>query len=86
MVDPSKTIGIMVATFNEEENVELLYEAIKATFKTKLAAYEFRILFIDNASTDHTRAILRKICERDKRVLCILNARNFGAYRSICLF
>lgn len=82
MVDPSKTIGIMVATFNEEENVELLYEAIKATFKTKLAAYEFRILFIDNASTDHTRAILRKICERDKRVLCILNARNFGAYRS----
>lgn len=82
MVESSKTIGIMVATFNEEENVEKLYEAIRSIFKTKLAAYEFRILFIDNASTDRTRAILRTICERDKNVLCIYNARNFGAYRS----
>lgn len=31
-----KTISIMVPTYNEEENVELLYEALKKEFDNNL--------------------------------------------------
>ena len=71
----------MVGTFNEEENVLNLFEAIRDVFEQHLKEYDFHILFIDNASTDGTRSALRKLAE-DKRVSCIFNARNFGPNRS----
>ena len=49
-----KTISIMVPTFNEEENVELMYEALKDMFQKKLHNYQYEILFIDNKSKDGT--------------------------------
>ena len=39
-----KTISIMVPTFNEEENVELMYEALKDMFQKKLHNYQYEIL------------------------------------------
>ena len=57
-----KTIGIMVGTFNETENVEAFYKAIAEVFATKLPEYQFQVLFIDNFSTDGTREKLRRLC------------------------
>ena len=37
---------------------------------------------IDNASTDHTIPILRRLAAADKRVKVIINTRNFGHIRS----
>src|SRR5881392_4049065 len=67
--------------YNEEGNVEQLYEAVKNEF-AKLPGYRYRHLFIDNASKDATPAILRRIAERDPNVQVIFNARNFGHIRS----
>lgn len=77
-----KTISIMIPTYNEEENVELLYEAIKEEFKKNLKNYKYEILFIDNKSKDNTRLKLKKICEKDKGVKAIFNAHNFGQFNS----
>lgn len=77
-----KTISIMVPTYNEEENVELLYEAIKKEFKDNLSNYKYEIVFIDNKSKDKTREKLRKICSNDKGVKAIFNAQNFGQFNS----
>ena len=77
-----KTISIMVPTYNEEENVELLYEAIKKEFKENLENYKYEILFIDNKSKDNTRQKIRKICSKDKDVKAIFNAHNFGQFNS----
>ncbi|MBP1672512.1 MAG: glycosyl transferase family 2 [Bacteroidetes bacterium] len=76
-----KKISILTACFNEEENVELLYEAVKAQFQ-KLPEYEYEHLFIDNCSTDQTVAILKRIAKQDKNIKIIVNARNFGHIRS----
>ena len=43
---------------------------------------EYDHLFIDNASTDGTVAILRELAACDKRVRVIVNTRNFGHIRS----
>lgn len=77
-----KKISIMVPTYNEEENVELLYEAIKKEFKDNLSNYKYEILFIDNKSKDSTREKLKNICKRDKNVRAIFNAQNFGQFNS----
>ncbi len=47
-----------------------------------LPQYGYDIIIIDNASTDDTPTILRRISAEDSRVKVIFNARNFGAVRS----
>ena len=74
-------IGILIGTFNEEENVVPLFEEIEQVFSKHLQDFIFEVLFIDNASTDKTRTKLRELA-KDKRVKCIFNSRNFGTNRS----
>ena len=74
-------IGLMCATYNEEANVENLYEQIVQQFKGLGEEFEFELLFIDNASIDKTQDILRSLA-LDPRVKCIFNQRNFGPVQS----
>lgn len=76
-----KLISVVTACYNEEENVDALYEAVKKAF-SGLKRYRYEHIFIDNCSTDGTVAALKKICSRDKNVKVIVNARNFGHIRS----
>ena len=80
MKNRKKTISIMVPTYNEEENIELMYKGLKELFKKDLSNYQYEILFIDNKSKDNTRKLIRKICEKDKNVKAIFNAQNFGQF------
>ena len=77
-----KKIGVLVPTFNEEENVNLAYESITSVMTKELSRYEYEIVFIDNCSTDKTRELIRALCEKDKHVKSIFNARNFGYSKS----
>jgi len=77
-----KIISVMVPTYNEEENAQAIYEAIRDEIQNHLPAYDYEILFIDNKSTDRTREIIRGICESDDRVRAIFNLRNFGQFNS----
>ena len=76
-----KKISILTPCYNEEENVEELYERIKKVFH-HLPHYDYEHIFIDNASQDRTVKTLRNIAEKDPRVKVIVNARNFGVVRS----
>ena len=61
-----KKISIITPTFNEELNINLLYEKIKNEFNK--INYEYEHIVIDNCSTDNTIPILRELCKRDKRL------------------
>ena len=76
-----KLISVVSGCYNEEENVEPLYEAVRQIF-CALPQYDYEHIFIDNASKDQTAAKLRAIAARDRRVKVILNTRNFGHIRS----
>jgi glycosyltransferase involved in cell wall biosynthesis len=75
------TISIVTPCYNEEENVEKVYEKVKEVF-TGLPGYRYEHIFIDNASKDKTVALLNNIAQRDKNVKLIVNTRNFGHIRS----
>jgi len=76
-----KKVSIVSHCYNEEKNVELLYERIKAVF-AKLPQYRYEHIYIDNASSDNTVPVLKRIASTDKNVKIIINNRNFGMVRS----
>ncbi|MGE3690011.1 MAG: glycosyltransferase family 2 protein [Novosphingobium sp.] len=78
-----KKISIVSPCWNEEENVRTCYETVRKLFEGPLKDYELEHIFADNDSTDATPEILREIAEKDPRVKVILNARNFGPFRSL---
>jgi len=74
-------ISVVVPCYNEEDNVEDLYQQVKAVF-AGLPGYTYEHLFIDNASTDRTVEKLRALAAQDENVKVIVNVRNFGQIRS----
>ena len=77
----NKLISVVTPCYNEEQNVAEAYRQVKAIFDN-LPNYRYEHIFIDNASTDQTVPILKKIARQDKNLKIIVNARNFGHIRS----
>jgi len=75
-----KKISIITPCYNEEENLEELYQRICRAMET--LNYDYEHILIDNASIDHSVEILRKLASKDNRVKVIMNTRNFGHIRS----
>lgn len=77
-----KKISIMIPCYNEQENVVPISEAVINIMETELKQYDYELLFIDNDSQDNTRPLLRGLCEKNKRIKAIFNAKNFGQFNS----
>lgn len=79
-------LSIVTACFNEEENVEETYRRVREVVGSLPPRdgepYTYEHVFIDNASSDRTVEILRRICAADANVRVIVNTRNFGHIRS----
>src|ERR1700676_2763885 len=78
-----KLISIIVPVFNEEANVERLYEAVNRALAPIADRYEWEFIFTDNCSTDDTFSRIERIAKRDRRVRAYRLSRNFGFQRSI---
>jgi len=77
----SPLISVLTPCFNEEDNVEPLYQRIKAAF-AHLPGYRYEHVYVDNASTDCTVERVKRIASVDRSVKLIVNNRNFGHIRS----
>ncbi len=76
-----KTISVLTPCYNEEANVAELYERVRRVMAS-VGRYKYEHIFIDNASTDNTVAVLKAIAGVDRNVKIIINSRNFGHIRS----
>jgi glycosyltransferase involved in cell wall biosynthesis len=74
-------ITVLTACFNEEENVDTLYQRIKDAFAL-VSGCRYQHVFIDNASSDRTVERIKNIARNDPAVKLIVNNRNFGHIRS----
>lgn len=72
-----KKLSIGIPCYNEEKNIELMYQAVTEQMK-KVPQYDYEIVFGDNASEDGSEEILRRIASKDNRVKVIFNQANFG--------
>jgi glycosyltransferase involved in cell wall biosynthesis len=76
-----KKLSIVSGCFNEAGNVEDLVARVTKVMES-LPQYDYEQIIIDNASTDGTPDILRRLASGNPRLKVILNARNFGHIRS----
>ena len=73
-----KKIDIVVPCYNESENIHVLYNAIKDVFTEELASYEFRLIFVNDGSSDQSLLVLQQLSKEDSRVKYLSFSRNFG--------
>ena len=76
-----KKISIVAGCYNEEDNLQELYNRLIKVFQ-QLPQYDYEIIIADNYSTDGSRDILRRIATQDKKFKVIFNSKNFGQVRS----
>lgn len=71
-----KTISIIIPVYNEERNLPVIYRQLSNTVSA--LPYDFEILFINDASTDHSQAVIDDLARQDERVRPVEFVRNFG--------
>ena len=69
-------LSVVVPVFNEEQNVPLLYSAIKKAVDNLDLLTE--IIFVDDGSTDGTRDKLKEIAAADPDFRAVFLRKNFG--------
>jgi dolichol-phosphate mannosyltransferase len=60
-------LSVVVPTFNERDNVTVLYRRLEAT----LAGIPWEVVFVDDNSPDGTWEVVRGLARQDPRVRCI---------------
>lgn len=78
-----KLISISVTVFNEEENIDRLYERVCAVGAQLADRYDIELVFTDNRSNDDTWKLITDLARRDPRVRGYRFSRNFGFQNSI---
>lgn len=69
-------VSVVVPLYNEEGNVNELYQELYSALHDKEFSYE--IIFVDDGSSDRTAEIVQGICEQDPKVTVVIFRRNFG--------
>ncbi|KRQ11224.1 MULTISPECIES: glycosyltransferase family 2 protein [Bradyrhizobium] len=60
-------LSVIVPTFNERDNVTVLYRRLEAT----LVNVAWEVVFVDDNSPDGTWDVVRELAQKDSRVRCI---------------
>jgi len=74
-------VSIIVPCLNEELNIDRCYQRVSDVF-AELEDVDFDIIFVDDGSVDGTSGKIKDLVSRDSRCSLIVNARNYGVYRS----
>ncbi|MEN3951861.1 glycosyltransferase family 2 protein [Iodidimonas sp. SYSU 1G8] len=77
---PAPEISVVIPTRNEVENARAIATAVIAELEKLQVSFE--LIFIDNASTDGTVAVIKAMCQDDPRINLIANQNDFGQMRS----
>jgi polyisoprenyl-phosphate glycosyltransferase len=78
-----KLLSIVVPVYNEEDNVDILYQTVIDSLAGEAGRYDLEFVFTDNHSSDDTFPKLSALAKRDPRVRVYRFSRNFGYQLSI---
>ena len=69
-------ISIVVPVFNEQDNAEAVYSAIRSALQAMGCSYE--IVMVDDGSSDGSYGVLARLASEDPALKVIRFRRNFG--------
>ncbi len=73
-----KSLSVIVPCFNEEENIFEMHRRLRGVLRKKISDY--KIIFVDNGSTDNSSKIFKSIVKKDPNVAVLVYSRNFGPH------
>ena len=76
-----KILSIVVPSYNEEENIPLMYEEIIKNINQK--KFDYEIIYVNDGSVDQTWSAINKLSKKDKNVKGINFSRNFGHHAAL---
>jgi glycosyltransferase involved in cell wall biosynthesis len=76
MYNAPPRVSVIVPFYNEQDNIEPLYDAIVRALEPAQIAFE--MMFVDDGSKDETLARAKAIAHRDSRVRIVKFRRNCG--------
>ncbi len=71
-------ISIIIPVFNEEDNLQVLYQKLKNISET--SEHDFEFIFVDDGSSDKSFNLLQSFSNKDNRVRVLSFSRNFGSH------
>jgi len=74
-------VSVVIPVFNEEHNLGELHKRLQPVLKSREGDYE--IIMVDDGSADNSFAEMKKLKEKDDRVVAIQFTRNFGQHPAI---
>ncbi len=75
-------LSIVIPCFNEEESLDELYLRLRKVLEEN--GLNYRLIFVDDGSTDKTIQKLIELRSGDKRVRVLELSRNFGHQAALC--
>jgi glycosyltransferase involved in cell wall biosynthesis len=81
MMKEALSLSVVIPVYNEEMNLNLVYERLKNSVDRIGKEYEF--IFVDDGSSDNSFDILKHIRLVDKNVKVIRFQRNFGQHAAL---
>ncbi len=73
-----KNITVVVPVFNEGANITPLFESVDAVFVEIAETYQYKILFVDDGSTDKSLEQIKILAKKYGNVEYLQLSRNFG--------
>jgi glycosyltransferase involved in cell wall biosynthesis len=71
-----KKISVVIPSFNEEGNIEVLATRLVEVLKT--VRYDYEVIFVDDGSSDNTLERLKTLSHLDNNLFYLELSRNFG--------
>lgn len=70
-------VSVVVPIFNEEPNLNVLYQEL-INVSAELSAYDWEFVFVDDGSDDDSWRIIKELQQKDTRINGISFTRNYG--------
>ena len=69
-------ISVVIPVYNEEANIDLLYQRLSGILKDLTSQYE--LLFVNDGSSDRSIQLIKALSQKDPAVKFLDFSRNFG--------
>ncbi len=76
MLKNRKKISVVIPSFNEEGNIDIMVAALEDVF-SKLN-FDYELIFVDDGSKDNTLQILKQLSANNKNLFFVELSRNYG--------
>lgn len=82
MENAKKTVSFVIPCYRSEHTLENVVAEIHKTLKD-MEQYDYEIILVNDCSPDGTWAVIRRICQENKRIRGINFAKNFGQHAAL---